>query len=282
MATLKNHPDAPDPPLTSLRDAISRQLPEHFEIFRPEEIQDWHSDAVFSDLISFERALASICSLLVIILESPGSLVELGAFSQLPELSEKSVVILSSEYSDDKSFINFGIIRFLAKKNASRVKTYPWIVKSPTSIDAEIVSDAIADIQLELDKCPASSQFNVERDAHCMVMISELLRLFIALKEQEIAKYLEYCGFSTTPEQLRGNLFLLKSLKFVRTLKYSDATFYLSGSESFHRLRFAAKDRTKQIDTLRIGAQCLEFYKSESKHKNRHRAIGLSKTGASR
>jgi hypothetical protein len=277
----KPAPDSPDPPIASLRHAITNAHPS-FEIFRPEEIQNWHSDAVFKDLVSFERELASICSLIVIVVESPGSMVELGAFSQLEELAEKSIVICSSRFVDDFSFINLGILRFMRSKVASRVKSYPWEIDRPNEISNEVVNDVVSDVCDELKKLPKTAVFGSEHYSHCMVMITELLRYFVALKEQEIIQYLSACGFAISSDQLRGKLFLLKSFRIVRTETYSDATFYVLGEEMFHRLRLAAKDREKTIDSLRIEVLCLDFYASDQKQKNRHRAIMQLRKGGTR
>lgn len=277
----KPYPEAPDPPLASLRHAISNAHPA-FEIFRPEEIKDWHSDAVFKDLVGFERALAGICSLIVIVLESAGALVELGAFSQLPELADKSITICSNKFIKHASFINFGILRFLAEKDASRVKSYNWETLRPESISEELVSDVVADIEAELSKIPKSAIFRSDQDAHCMVVIAELLRLFAVLKEHEILEYLQKCGFIISMEQLRGKLFLLKFFRIVDTAQYSDAKFYISGAEQYHRLRLASLDKTKPVDALRIEAQCLEYYRTESKYKNWNRAITQARKGAAK
>ena len=97
----------------SLRDSIyvTSPPPNDFEIFYPEEITDWQIDGIFSNLIDFEKSLAGITSLVVIILESAGSIAELGAFSQLPELKNKLIVVVREEYVSGKnsnSFINLG------------------------------------------------------------------------------------------------------------------------------------------------------------------------------
>ena len=108
----------------SLRHAIASHHT-NFELFRPEEITSWQADSIFRDLMSFERDLASICSLVVIILESEGALVELGAFSQLSEMSEKIIAIRSSKYANDPSFINLGILRFISEKIRRRSRVTP-------------------------------------------------------------------------------------------------------------------------------------------------------------
>lgn len=106
----KERPDDDEPIRSSLRHAITHAPPE-FETFRPEDITDWHVDGLFKNLMNFEQELAGICSLVVIALESAGSIAELGAFSQLPDLSEKIVAIKSRDFETDAnlaSFINLG------------------------------------------------------------------------------------------------------------------------------------------------------------------------------
>ncbi|WP_201026267.1 retron St85 family effector protein, partial [Pseudomonas aeruginosa] len=104
----KEHADAVDPSIRSLRDALKRKalaLLKAPHIFRPEEITSWHEDGVFRNLMDFEADLASICSLVAIAVESEGSIAELGAFSQLPDFQKKLIVFVPEEYAGAKSFI---------------------------------------------------------------------------------------------------------------------------------------------------------------------------------
>ena len=276
----KTSANDPDPPQASLRHAITN-FHTAFEIFRPEEIPSWHHDAVFKDLMSFELELASICSLVVIILESEGALVELGAFSQLPELSEKIVAICPNQFINAASFINFGILRFISQKNSTNVKSYPWEPTKPADISQEVVGDVATDIQQELDKLPQSQVLKVDRSSHVMVLICELLRLFTALKEHEIREYLELFGVKITRETLRGKLFLLQSFRLVKVQNYSDAFFFMRGKENYHRLRLSPKEKDKPIDILRFETQCLKYYKNSTKQRNRNRAISQAAKEAS-
>lgn len=278
---IKAKPSDPDPPLESLRHALTIHTT-NFEVFRPEEIDTWQADGIFKDLMTFELELASICSMVVIILESEGSLVELGAFSQLTELSNKIIAICPEKYINDDSFIRLGILRFISATNAAHVKSYPWIPKQKDAdfvISTEIVEDATSDIEDELHKLPKSQVLKSNKNSHVMVLICELLRLFTALKESEIAEYLELCGAQVGRELLRGKLFLLEQFHLIRTQTYSDALFYFKGDEQFHKLRLTLKEDPKPIDLLRIEMLCLEYYKSNSKHRNRLRAIARADGG---
>lgn len=273
---------APGLSATSLRHAIATSSTS-FELFRPEEITGWHADGIFRDLMSFERELAGICSLVVIILESEGALVELGAFSQLSELSEKIIAIRSTDYAAHESFINLGILRFITEKNRTAVKSYPWEIKNPATISNEITQDVISDIQEELAKQPKSQSLKVSQSSHVIVLICEFVRLFIALKEHEILEYLQIAGVTTTKDVLKGQLFLLTEFRIIRKQEYSDAVFYMRSDEPYHRLRIALKGNAAHVDQLRIETQCSEHYLANNdKHRNRNRAIAAAKKGAAK
>lgn len=274
----KQKPDDPDLSFGSLRHAIT-DTASSFEVFLPEAITSWQSDGIFKDLMSFERELASICSLVVIVLESEGALVELGAFSQLSELSDKIIAICASEHRARPSFINLGILRFISEKKSSSVRSYPWETKYPHTITKEVVDDATSDIQSELDCLPKSQVFRPDQNSHVMVVICELLRLFVALKESEILEFVLLFGIAVTKEELRGKLFLLKEFHLIKEKDYSDSVFYMRSNEQYHKLRFAHKEKSEPIDALRVNLQCMEFYKDNPKHRNRHRAIASSVQG---
>ncbi|CAN7543329.1 retron St85 family effector protein [Caballeronia sp. LjRoot31] len=276
----KERPDDPDPDIRSLRDAITRSHDADYEIFRPEEITSWQADGVFQNLMDFESDLGSICSLVVVILESAGSLVELGAFSQLDEFREKMIAITSTEFGDANSFINLGILRFIRAVDNSRVKSYPWVIENPKEINGDVVSDAISDLREELDKLEKSQTFKVSARAHVIVLICEIVKLFSALKESEIFDYVTSLGIAITKKELKSRLFLLERFRLIKKVHYSDSQFFMRTEEPYHKLRFSLKKPHVQ-DFLRIKAQCLEYYTEDPKQKHRLRAISqASSSGA--
>lgn len=277
---IKDRPDDPDPPIRSLRHAVADSHTS-YDKFRPEEITSWQSDGVFKNLMSFEADLASICSLVVIILESAGSLAELGAFSQLHDLSKKIIAIRSSTFKEAPSFINLGILRHISENHNSSVKSYPWDIHNPASISPEVVKDVILDIQEELDQLLRTQAFNLSNRSHVIVFICEIIKIFTALKEHEILEYLISVGVLITKEELKRKLFLLEEFRLIRKETYSDASFYLRSGDEYHRLRLVLRDGLGQ-DLFRIGVECLEYYNKEPRHRNRVRAIAQALRGVSR
>ena len=57
-----------------------KNSPLHDSIKIADNFQDWLNDSVYADLTQFETDIGGISSLIAIVLESPGALVELGLF----------------------------------------------------------------------------------------------------------------------------------------------------------------------------------------------------------
>ena len=73
------------------------------------------------DLLTLENLLARSVSAVVILLQSPGTFTELGAFSNHDLLKNKLVVVVEPRYRTVQSFINTGPLRHLRKETSSRI-----------------------------------------------------------------------------------------------------------------------------------------------------------------
>lgn len=277
----KEYADAPTPGVRSLRDAITRRALSAYpspHLFRPEEIKSWHEDGVFKNLMDFETDLSSICSLVAIALESAGSIAELGAFSQLPDLSKKLIVFVPEEFSEVSSFINFGILRYIKESHRSGVKVYPWSPSHPKDIPEHLAGDALEDIAAELDDLPKTQSFDLSNNVHLMVLICDLIKLYVAIKESELLEALKFFGRELSREDIRRKLFLLQQFNLVQKITYSDSMFYACGCENFHSLRVVLKSGAA-FDPLRRHVECVEYYRNNSPERNRIRAIDRARLG---
>jgi hypothetical protein len=111
----------------SIRDAIYRELVKHRDIDGrirvAEDYKDWSHDAIYRDLVSFERHLAELSSVIVLALESPGSIAELGLFSVIEEFKNKLLVFIETDHYQSDSFIRLGPIDYLEKIYVSPQQT---------------------------------------------------------------------------------------------------------------------------------------------------------------
>jgi len=270
IVKIKEHPDFPDPSIESLRHLVV-QAETNFELFRPEEITKWQEDAVFKNLVDFETELAAICSLVVIILESPGAIAELGAFSQLNELRDKLVVIKSSSFTKADSFINLGILSYLKETNVESVKTFPWDVNKPEEIGNEMVIDIVDEIAARLKKISKTRSLKTTQESHATTLICDLIRIFVALKQAEIYQYSLNLGFKVSLEEVKRKLFLLEKFQLIKLVEYAGATYYCRTKEPYNRLRLSSASK-KRLEDTDITLDCLAYYK-ESRDRHRLGAI---------
>ncbi len=73
------------------------------------------------DLLTLENILADSVDCIVILLQSPGTFTELGAFANHPRLSQKLVIVLDPEFKGRRSFISRGPIRYLKYRTRSKI-----------------------------------------------------------------------------------------------------------------------------------------------------------------
>jgi hypothetical protein len=135
-----------EPP--SIRDALLRRLVRDraLKVVFAEDYKDWINDSIYNDLMTFEDDIAQISSLIVLILESPGSLTELGLFSSSIDFISKLLVLVSTEHYDEDSFIKLGPIRYLESMSNSCVYAYPWDPRQPSRTIAPSVMEMFAEL----------------------------------------------------------------------------------------------------------------------------------------
>ncbi|WP_162932226.1 retron St85 family effector protein [Solimonas sp. K1W22B-7] len=134
----------------SQRDAFLRWLAAnrselHSVLLLPESFEDWNDFSTYSDLLLFEKDLGYLTSAVVVFLEAPGSIAELGAFSQIDSLSERLMVVVSDEYHPARSFISLGPIRSVkeTQQHPHSVCTIPSVVPNELKKHAPVIAEML-------------------------------------------------------------------------------------------------------------------------------------------
>ena len=223
---------------------ISRLEPELADrIFLAEEINSWYQDMLRADytpdLLTFEQHLSGLSSAICLIVESPGSIAELGAFSVVREISARLMVAIRRKYEAESSFISLGPIDFLKKQHPTRnhVFVYPWRLRwsealelsVPVLEDLEAMSaDFVQDLKDFEQSIPKVVKFNKELDGHVSLLIAELVWMFSALKIRELADVLGGIGLILEEKDIKGHLFLLEKLGLTKTYPYRGSPYYVA------------------------------------------------------
>lgn len=162
----------------------------NFNLRTAEDLKDYL--IVYDDLLEFESDIAKISDLILIILESPGALTELGIFLSSAEYQKKLVVIRNKSHSFQDSFINLGPLLTLKKLKDTAVLDYDWpYEKKFESIDQKILKFICEDINEHLKSPTTNTKLNPKDFSHIILCIYEITRLFFPITEYEIFSILQ-------------------------------------------------------------------------------------------
>lgn len=99
------------------------------------------------NMLDIENEILEFTDNIVVVLESPSSFAELGAFSHNSELRKKLIVINDSKFRDSKSFINMGPIKAIEETSGK-----DYIISYKMNEDGVCKLDAIGDTYAPLSK----------------------------------------------------------------------------------------------------------------------------------
>ena len=107
----------------ALRDYLHKYTPQ-VKVFYAERV--WQTIAGFGerDALQMEEDLAKLADLLIVIIESPGTFTELGAFSLSPPLRRKMLAIVDEKYKDASSFISNGPLKWIDSESVFKPTIY--------------------------------------------------------------------------------------------------------------------------------------------------------------
>ncbi len=108
------------------RDQLRERLQKYnyLSIFYPEDLFMELLSRKKYNLLELENFLAENSDLIMIVCESPGSFVELGAFTSNPNTLKKVIVCIQKKYKNDKSFIMLGPVRYIQSQEKKSVIYY--------------------------------------------------------------------------------------------------------------------------------------------------------------
>ncbi len=237
-----------------------------------ENFKDWQSG--YSNLADFENDIAALASIIVIILESAGSLAELGLFFANPELRKKMVVVVHSGHHLSESFIKFGLLNPLESERESSVLVYEIDHKKIDEITKDEVKDIIEEVFHISDQIEKTSAFNLNDHGHTIFLIFQIVNLFTILTFAEIEEYISIVGVNLRRKQLVSCLYILKKFNLIEEEKRSSQVFYFTKPNISSRVDVSFKrdisdpNAPRRYDARAIKLEVLEYYE-KAKKENR-------------
>lgn len=237
----------------SLRNAIINHFDDNNEdvysaIVKAEDFIDYFRDGAYSDLLQFENDIANIATLIVICLESPGSLVELGIFCTNPLVANRLLVIAPQrEVERRDSFIYHGPLESLKRKSPDSVIVYPFPQDEAGKYEhTEFIA---SDIVSKLESSQKTEPFDGDNPAHIAFLIYEIVLIAHPIKLHEIEAALKCVGVVVDSRTLHRLLYLLDIVGLVTHTTYSSVNYYYDKSKGERRILFGLLKNGEKRDT---------------------------------
>ncbi|MCH1879075.1 retron St85 family effector protein [Alcaligenes ammonioxydans] len=265
-------------PLSARQRLIAHFSAHDYDFYRAciqaENFNDYFKEGAYSDLLEFEADIASIATLIVICLESPGSLVELGLFCMDPNTVGKLLVLVTQEELDkEDSFIFLGPLQNIQRVNSNSVLSYPW--PKNDSADYEHMSIMVGDIKQKLDKMLKTQNFSVNNPAHIALLIHDIVMLAYPITFSEIELALVALNIDVDSSAVSRLLYLLQKIELVSCTTYSNVKYYFDKPDSKRRIKFGVDSKGRTRDTPAIIMGFRKTYILKDDEQSRKRALVL-------
>ena len=261
------------------------------DILLAEEAAEWYHNPIsegFTNLVDLEVRIAAVSKLILLIVESPGSMTELGAFSFVDSLRKKLHAILDCTFQDDRSFIMDGPIARIKVESESESAaesggfyTFKWLsrAKKPKIVArlAELASQEIIRQVIEpaVNAPTRSESFDRTNLGHKMLLIADLVSL-AALRLPEIVEMLNGLGLETPRKELYQHLFLLEKLNFLSKSHEGKDDYFAQADGNLKFISYGRSDGA-QFDRVRLRMDLVAALKERPNYQNRVRAFATAK-----
>jgi len=241
---------------SSVRDVLLKSLPDRQEIngaaiILAEEAKDALAESNFQNLLDMEECIAAIVDAVLLIVESPGSVCEFGAFTKTGEIRRKLVAIISNEYANVPSFITLGPVKFVEGANdGGVVEPVPW-----DQLDGGVAIDGIA-LKAIVDECDVMVRSNfskresvsMETLGHRIYLVLAICHLLRGAKLGEVKGCLLILGVDLPEKDIRKYLDTLEVCGLLKTVRYTKKRIHYVPRTDRVVLEFAFKAGTPDAD----------------------------------
>lgn len=219
----------PNIPPKYVRDYILRQSNDDKTIVLAEEIfNQQFDDGVYDSLLSLETAISSFCSSILIVLESPGAIAELGSFCVINETKNKLYVLIHQNHNNQNSYIKNGPLKHI---NNTRVWSYDWSEYSDE--DPSRLSNSIDRLWAAMDEDlkelysvdSSPKDFNINEYLHTALIVSWITQVTFPQTFQKIYDSIKAAFPNITKEYLRLSLRLGEHFKIIRKIEIKNAYY---------------------------------------------------------
>jgi hypothetical protein len=228
----------------------------------------------FHDLLEFEEHIAALSACVLIFVESPGSIAELGSFSVMRHLAPKLLVVCEQRFESPlaPSFIFLGPIASLRRNRQESVQIFPISSETATGFEPsrallddcwEYIEEAVI---ASLKRPIPESALDPKELSHQMVLIATLIGISAAVRIHELEELLNLFDVNISLKALRRILRMLEQFELISSKTYGNDKFYHAQLD--HPLiAFRSADSSIVFDPVRFKADAISFYQEEDVRK---------------
>lgn len=233
-----------------------------------EDIMDQDTARLFSDLLVMENTVAGLASVIVVFVESPGAIAELGAFSVLDEVRDKLLLVVDDKHFRSPSFIRHGPIEHVEKVLKKTSLVFPWITDAAGFSVQELASDlkvVATEIERRQEDAISENVVSPNNDSHRALLIADIVCLLGCSTEAEIKAFLTTAGVQTSQKFIRTALHVLRRLKLVEQVNRGRNRYYASACDRIY-LRYSYIQSTpfRNRDKVRWMMRIRDFLKNHN------------------
>lgn len=233
----------------------------------PENFDDWSDFDTYSDLLLFEMDLGYLTSAVLVFLESPGSIAELGAFSQIASLSERLVIVVTDDRHPKKSFISLGPIRSIqaTQKHPNSVCVIPPVKADQLIAHIPVIVDML---DQKRQRIHTNVGFKSENTQHQILLILDLVNLFLVIQKTELQQLVAHFGRPIKMPRLNQILFMLAKAELVTCQHYGKNEYFLPKNFKKIYIDYTAKAGESSFKRERTKTQIWNEIQNDHYRKN--------------
>ena len=245
----------------SVRDLILKGLPDRTKIdatsiILAEVAKDALADSHFDNLLDMEECIAAVVDAVLLVVESPGSVCELGAFTKTAEIRRKLVAIVPNKYANAPSFITLGPVKFIEViADGGVVEPVPWDPDViPITIDLLARNAIIDECKTQVARNFSKREFVDQTSlGHTIFIVLAICHILRGPKLGEIKSCLNTLGFDIPDGTIRKYIDTLEVCGLLNTVRYTKKRIHYVPRTDRVVLEFGYKAGTPDADrnTLR-------------------------------
>jgi hypothetical protein len=189
-------------------------------VFQADDVWARIASSTSLNALAMEAQLADLADAVIIIVESPGTFAELGAFSNSGPLRRKLLPILDKRYEQSQSFINTGPVSWV---NADSV------FKPALFVDLDSILLAADEITGRLARLNPMSRERVknlaEHPKHLLLMLRDIVGMIGPVSAHHVEQYVKAI-LDADPPHVLSLLGLAESLQLLESGRVGNETYY--------------------------------------------------------